>query len=519
MPDWTIEIKKHLIGLNLSATREAEIIEELSQHLDQRYRELCSTGDHPREAVLAELAEGEVLAKQLKRVEHQFYQEPVLFGARRRSMLSDLWQDLHFGLRTMRKNIGFTTVAVITLALGIGANTAIFSLVNGILLRQLPYQESDRLVKIIQQNKKLGLDSWGLSQADFTAYRTQNQSFETMAVYTGGGANLTSDAEPERISTTNVSAEFFDVLKVNPMLGRTFRAGEDTAGKNNLIVLTHSLWVRRFGSDPQIIGKTLGMNGTPTEIIGVMPAGFTFPNTNSDAWTLLAINPTRTAPYFFRGLARLKPGIQVGQAEADTTNVLRNFARQNPNISEAAGLGEASGSKTVVTPLKDSIVGKTEKPLLVLLSAVGLVLLIACANVANLLLSRATARTREIAVRFALGATPSRVARQLLTESVLLSLIGASIGTGLAWLGLRMLDKLPIDGIPRIEEVSLSPAVLAFTAGLGLLTGLLFGIVPALRAYKMGLAIGMREGGRGSVSSRRLNSTLVAIQFALSLVL
>src|SRR6185437_946605 len=218
-------------------------------------------------------------------------------------------------------------------------------------------------------------------------------------------------------------------------------------------------------------------------------------------------------------VGRLKPGVQLGQAQADTTQVLQNFGREHPNNSEAVGLSEGNGPGTIVTPMRDAMLGKTEKPLLVLLAAVALVLLIACANVANLLLARATSRTREIAVRVSLGASPSRVARQLLTESILLSFIGALVGVGLAGVGIRMLDKLPITGIVRMEEVRLSGSVLAFTAGLTVFTGLLFGFMPALRAYAMGLASGIREGARGTVSHRRLNSALVAVQFALSLVL
>src|SRR5205085_752813 len=271
-------------------------------------------------------------------------------------------------------------------------------------------------------------------------------------------------------------------------------------------VISYGLWQRRFGGNQQVIGKSLILNNAPTEIVGVMPPDFKFPRRETELWIPLALNPTRTAPYFFQGIGRLQPGVQIAQALADTTNILQNFGRQHPNNSEAVGLNEGNGPRTIVTPLKEVIVGKTGKPLLVLLAAVACVLLIACANVANLLLARATARTREIAVRVALGATPSRIARQLLTESVLLSCIGAAVGTALAGSGIRLLDRLPVSGVARIEEVNLSGAVLAFTAGLALLTGLLFGLMPALRAYGMGLANGLREGGRGSIANRRVNS-------------
>jgi predicted permease len=263
----------------------------------------------------------------------------------------------------------------------------------------------------------------------------------------------------------------------------------------------------------------LNLNNVPTQIVGVMPADFKYPRLEIDLWTPLALDVKRTAPYFFSVAARLKPGVELGQAQADTTGVLLNFGRQNPNVAEAVGINEGAGPRTIVQPIKEVLLGKTQKPLLVLLTAVALVLLIACANVANLLLARATSRTKEIAVRVSLGATPLRVARQLLTESVLLAFIGATVGVGLASIGVRLLYKLPITGIARIEEVSLSGRVLAFTAGLTILTGLLFGMMPALRAYAMGIESGMREGTRGTISHRRLNSALVAVQFALSLVL
>ena len=428
-------------------------------------------------------------------------------------------QDIRYGIRMLVKQPGFTLVAVITLALGIGANTAIFSLVNSILLRPLPFREPDRLVRMLQASPKLGLSSWGVSQADFAAYREQNRSFESIAIYNNTATNLTGAGEPERLPIATVTADFFKVFGVNPLLGRTFVEGEDAKGKNQVCVISHAFWQRRFGGDPNTVGRTLSLNNTPTQIVGVMPAEFKFPRYEIDLWTPLALDTKRTAPYFFAVIGRLKPGVQVAQAQADTTNVLQNFGREHPNVSEAVGLSEGNGPRTIVTPMREAMLGKTEKPLLVLLTAVALVLLIACANVANLLLARATSRTREIAVRVSLGASPARVARQLLTESVLLSFIGAVAGVGVAGFGIRMLDKLPISGIVRMEEVRLSGTVLAFTAGLTVFTGLLFGFMPALRAYAMGLASGIREGARGTVSHRRLNSTLVAVQFALSLVL
>ena len=433
--------------------------------------------------------------------------------------MNTLLQDLRYGARILLKQPGFTLVAVVTLALGIGANTAIFSLVNSILLQPLPFREPDRLVRLIQSSPKLGLPTWGVSQADFVAYRDQNRSFESVALFNTAGINLTGQGEPERLPVTNVTADFFKVFGVSPLLGRTFVEGEDAPGKNNVCVISHAFWQRRFGGDPNIVGKMLNLNNTPTQIVGVMAAEFKFPRLEVDLWAPLPLDKQRTAPYFFSVIARLKPGVPVAQAQADTTEVLQNFGRQHPNLSEAVGISEGNGPRTIVQPISEVMLGRTQKPLLVLLAAVAFVLLIACANVANLLLARATSRTREIAVRISLGATPRRIARQLLTESVLLSFIGAIAGVALAALGISMLDKLPITGIVRMEEVSLSGRVFAFTAGLSVLTGLLFGFMPALRAYAMGIAGGIKEGARGTISHRRLNSALVAAQFALSLIL
>jgi len=285
--------------------------------------------------------------------------------------------DLRFGMRILLKQPSFAIVAVITLALGIGANTAIFSLVNSILLRPLPFREPDRLVRMLQASPKLGLTSWGVSQADFAAYREQNRSFESIAIYNTGATNLTGAGEPERLPIATVTAGFFKVFGVNALLGRTFAEGEDEKGRNQVCVISHAFWQRRFGGDPNVVGRTLSLNNTPTQIVGVMPAEFKFPRYEIDLWTPLAFDAKRTAPYFFSVVGRLKPGVQLAQAQTDTSSVLQNFGRQHPNLSEAVGLSEGNGPRTIVTGMREAMLGWTEKPLLVLLAAVALVLLIA----------------------------------------------------------------------------------------------------------------------------------------------
>ena len=489
---------------------ERELDDEVHAHLAMLIDEKAAEGLSVQEAsrmALIELGGVDQVKEQVR---------DIRMGAR----IEEVWLDVRYAARVLRKNPGFTAIVVITLALGIGVNTAIFSLVDGILLRPLPYDHPDRLVRVVQSQRQLGLDAWNLSQASFAALRDNTHSLEAVAAYSTSGANLTGDGEPERVSIGTVSADFFKVFGLPPVLGRAFRAGEDTPGHNGVCIISFGFWQRRFGGDPNIVGRSLELNSAATEVIGVMPAGFSFPRPETEIWTPIALNPTRPAPYFLRAIGRLGPGVSPSAAETETTAVLWDYARQHPNSSEnKIPLDQGSALKTIVTPLKQAIVGNTQKPLIILLCAVGLVLLIACANVANLLLARATSRVREIAVRFALGATPSRVARQLLTESLVLAFIGAAAGVMLAWVGVRMLDRLPIEGIPRIEAVTVDGRVLAFTAGVALLTGLLFGLMPALRAYRMGMVAAMHEGGRGGTSGRRSNSVLVAGQFALSFVL
>lgn len=492
---------------------EHELNEEIESYLQMLVEQKIRAGLNPVEARRAAMIElgGQEQVKENVR------------DARTGHHIETLLQDLRFGLRMLRRNPGFAAVCVLTLALGIGANAAIFSVVYGVLLQPLPYPEDDRLIILTQAYPQKDLHSWGLSQANIALYRDHNRVFESIAGYTSIGFNLTGSDNPERLQGAAVTADFFDVLGVQPFLGRAFRADEDAPGKNVVCILSYGLWQRRFGGDPQILGVPLVLNNIPTEVVGIMPQGFEYPNRNVELWAPLGLDPKRTFGYMHTGIARLKPGVPISQAQADTTNIFWNAAQENPAIAGAATPPPPDADmKTVVRPLRDVVIRDTKTPLLILLGAVGLVLLIACANIANLLIARSASRTRELALRFALGATPGRVVRQLLTESLLLAAIGGATGAALAWFAVRLLPRLSVlERVPRISEVTINPAVLAFTIALALVTGLLFGLAPALRAYGVGLATGLREGVRGSasLSSSRLNRLLIAAQFALCLVL
>ncbi|HKV33208.1 MAG TPA: ABC transporter permease [Pyrinomonadaceae bacterium] len=437
-------------------------------------------------------------------------------------MFADLAQDIRFALRSLIKNPVFSLVAAFTIAIGIGANVVVFTLVERILLSPLPYNDSDRLVRMVQAYPEMGLKTWGLSPATFTVYKNGQKSFDAYAAYQPTGTILTGTDTAQYLQGCRVSADFFKVFGVNPVLGRTFAPDEDTKGKENVVVLSHALWVNRFGSDPRIIGRQVALSDVPVQVIGVMPADFSFPTAETDLWMPMVLNPEAYSPFMMAAVGRLKPGLSIGAATADTTSVLWNAANENPKIiSRKAPPPAGAGLKTVVVPLKEYIVGNVRDRLLIAQIAVAFVLLIACANVANLLLSRATKRTPEIALRLALGASPGRIIRQLLTESVVMAMIGAAAGVAFAWFCLRALTQIYAEGIPRIQEASMGGIVLAVTILATMTTGLLFGVIPAFRAYWLGVKSGMTEGAKGSAGrgARRLNSSLVVVQMALSLVL
>ena len=432
-------------------------------------------------------------------------------------------EDLRYGWRLMVKNPRFTSVAVLTIAIGVGITGAVFSLVNGVLLRPLPYPNPDQLVRVMDSYPEKGLDVWRLSQALLARFRDENRVFSSIAAYTSTGVNLTTREKPERLFAAKVTADFFKVLGVNPLFGRDFTPQDDVRGKNTVCILSYGFWQRRFGGSHDVIGRSLTLNNVSTEIVGVMPASMGYPTPETELWIPLGLDPQAAHPYFLTGIARLRPGVPMSTAEAETSGILLSAGQQNPNL---VGRNDppppGSHLKTRVEPLKEVMVGKVEKPLLSLQFAALFILLITCANVANLLLSRSTWRSREVVVRYALGSTRRRIMQQLLTESTLLAFVGALPGIALAWLAIGLLSKLPLEGIPRISEVGMDWAVLAFTVVVSMLTGLLFGLFPAWKMQRQGIREGLNEGaarGAAKGSVRGMNGMLVSVQLALSLML
>jgi len=520
MPDWKEEVRRRLSGLKLAPAHEAEIVEELAQHLEDVYERSINGGATEAEAkrvALRELAGAGVFQKEMRRVEKPVAEPPVAGAAGRANLLADLLHDLRYAARMQRKNLAFTIIAVIALALGIGANTAIFSVVNTVLLRPLPYNDPERLVMVWEDATRHGYPRDTPAAANYVDWRDQNQVFEGMAAIADESFNLTGTGDPERLEGRLVSANLFPLLGVDPQIGRVFTAAEDQPGAQRVVLLSYALWQRRFGGDPGIVGKPLTLNGESYVVVGIMPARFQFPSSDDQVWVPIALTSEQAANrnrHYLQIVARLKPGVTLAQAQTEMSTIATRLQQQYPQSNTDLG--------AAVTSLHEHQVGDIRPALLILLGAVGLVLLIACANVANLLLARAAVRQKEIAVRVALGARRWRLVRQFLTESVLLSTLGGIVGLGIAYGGLILLKAFIPENISQAREISIDFKVLGFTLLVSVLTGLIFGLAPAIQAVRFNQIDTLKEGGRDAAtggSGKRLRSLLVVAEVAISLVL
>jgi putative ABC transport system permease protein len=432
-----------------------------------------------------------------------------------------MFHDLRFGLRLLLKNPGFTLIAVLTMALGIGANTAIFSVVNAVLLNPLPFPEPERLIRIYGHFLATSQDSMRASVPEFTDYKRQAKSFDDIAGYDDLSANLTPVAgEPERVEALVVTPELFSVLNVAPQAGRVFLPEEAQEGHDDVVLISNGLWRRRFGADPTAVGQNVIVNGRNHTVIGIMPEGFAFPQ-RTELWKPLwfpadQYDQQRRGNRGIEVIARLQRGVSLAAAQAEMDHLAAQLTQQYPRNYESRGW------RIGVVSLLDDYVGEARRGLLVLLGAVAFVMLIACANVANLSLTRGTARRQEIAVRLALGASRARITRQLLIESVMLALGGGIAGLLLSSWGAGLLLRLAPDDLPRIHEVRVDGQVLAFTFGVSLITGILFGLIPALASSNPDLNLTLKEGGRGGTGTakrQRLRGAFVITEIALALVL
>jgi len=481
-----------------------ELDEELRFHLERDIEQKIRNGLSPEDARYAAL-------KAFGGVDQS---KEECRSARGVGMIENILRDISFSLRVLLKSYAFTIVVVLTLALGIGANTAIFSFANGILLRPLPYLQSERLAVLEETALKRGIDSMSVSFPNYLDWREQNKVFEDIGIYYGTSRfSLSGAGGPVEIRGSYISQGLFEILRVSPQLGRTFTANEDRPDEDAVVILGHDLWQRSFGGDPNIIGQKIMISNRPRTVVGVMPSGFRFPEI-SELWAPVALTTktfTRT-DHGVSAIARLKDGVGFNEAQTEMTNIAARVEEQNPVTNEGLGVK--------VTSLHQNLAGDYREALLILLGVVGCVLLVACVNVANLMLARATARQKEFALRAALGAGRWRIVRQLMVESLLLAIVGGVLGFALSlWALHLLLTTIPIQ-LPFWMNFSIDLRVLGFTVGVTLLTGLIFGAVPALQTSRVDLNDTLKEGGRGSGGVRsRARSLLVVTEIALSLVL
>jgi putative ABC transport system permease protein len=531
MRDWQAFVRSHLDLPDLVPERESRIVRELAAQLEDFYREAIGRGASGAEAdahACAQITDWRRMADELLRADRphargradrlaDLLQDSVPAAGSRRGggafMLANALRDSRYAIRQLRRTPGFTIVAILTLALGIGATTAIFTVVNSVLLRPLPFPAAESLVRVHEVVPQYG--RFSVAPAAFLDWRRQNTVFERLAAYMGTSGTLLDADGPERIQGASVSWDLFELLRVAPAAGSGFTASQDQPNAAGVIVISHGLWQRRFGGDRSVVGRSINLNSAPATIIGVMPPDFYFPSRTAEFWQPIAIDPAQAprGAHFLGVIARTKPGVTLDQANAEMRTIAERLAQQYPDAS--------ANESAEVVPLHEQIVGRVRPALLTLLAAVGVVVLIACANVANLLLVRASVREKEVAIRAALGAGRQRLALQMLAESVLLGVGGGVVGVLLAYLAIPVVQTLGANSIPRVADIAIDERVLAFTFGASVLTGLLFGLGPAWHASRAGLGAVLKEGGRSSATSggRWVRSGLLVAEVALSIVL
>ena len=528
MPDegksqWVRLVRARLAPLGLEGPREAEIVEELAEHLEEAFEESLALGrteDEARADALAQFQDWRLLECEVSRAERSTFDGLLarVEGSSERgsggaNMLELIIKDLRYAFRMLRRKPGFTAVAVLTLALGIGGNTAIFSVVNAVLLRALPYPEAERLVSVYESLPQGGTGS--VSVPNFMDWRAQSDAFTGIAAYQYGDFNLREEQQPVRAVGATVTANFFDVLGATPQAGRAFLEGEDQAGRERVVILSDRLWRRSYGADPGVVGQDILLGGEKYQVVGVMPPSVQYPG-SVELWVPLVFNEQQLAArgsHAFLVMARLKPQVSFEQAQEQMNTIGRVLEQQYPGPQEGRGVTLARVQEEAVQGVRPA--------LLMLLGAVGMVLLIACTNVANLLLARAAARRKEVAIRSALGAGRWRLMRQFLTESVVLALAGGAAGLLVARWTLQALSTLTSGYLSRTGEVSLDWKVLAFTAGLSVLTGLVAGLAPAFHVSRADVQETLKESGNAGSSARGtwLRSGLAVAEVAAALVL